>query len=80
MNLGDTLKKLFPRKALVYKAIGFEEYDKIRCILKANKIKFDIKIDLDMNETNTTHKNKTFYKIYVLVEDEAKALKAINLR
>lgn len=74
----DIIKKLFPKKVLIYSAIGQSQYFQIIDKLISHGVKYWTKAQFDTKGRDYFREKNRIYDIYVQVEDEKKAIEAIH--
>lgn len=80
MTLSQIFKMLFPKRVLVYTAIGQTQYLQVASKLASQGVKYSTKTQTDARDRDYYSDKSRVYDIYVIVEDEGKAVEAINKR
>lgn len=78
MVLTTIFKTLFPKKVLIYTAIGQTQYFQIVDKLITHGVKYFTKTQNDLKGRDYFRDKNRIYEIYVKVEDEGKAIEAIH--
>lgn len=78
MVLTNIFKMFFPKKVMIYTAIGQSQYFQIIGKLAAHGVKYWTKTQVDLKGRDYFRDKNRTYDIYVRAEDEAKAVEAIH--
>jgi len=78
MALFQLFRRLFPKKKLLYTAVGQDQYFRVAAKLASQGVRYYTKIQRDARQQNYFSERSRVYDIYVRVEDEGKAIKALQ--